>query len=71
MSSLIAKDIQASYKYGRFSKEVLKDISLSLESGEFVCLCGPNGSGKSTLLSILSGLSNPSLQVQGDRKSVV
>ncbi|HUC88682.1 MAG TPA: ABC transporter ATP-binding protein [Candidatus Paceibacterota bacterium] len=35
---------------------VLRDISLSVNSGEFVSLVGPSGCGKSTLLRILSGL---------------
>ena len=39
--------------------EVLKGVSLSIESGEFVCLAGKSGSGKTTLLSILSGLERP------------
>ena len=39
--------------------EVLKGVSVSIESGEFVCLAGKSGSGKTTLLSILSGLERP------------
>lgn len=43
-----------------YSKNVvLKDFSLSVKTGEVVCLQGESGSGKSTLLSILAGLSNP------------
>lgn len=34
---------------------VLKDVSISVQSGEIVGLLGPNGSGKSTLLNIVSG----------------
>lgn len=37
----------------------LKNISLTVNSGSFVCLMGPNGSGKSTLLRLLSGLASP------------
>jgi multiple sugar transport system ATP-binding protein len=36
--------------------EVLKDIDLEVESGEFLILVGPSGCGKSTLLNIIAGL---------------
>lgn len=36
--------------------EVLRDLSIRVEEGEFVCILGPSGSGKSTTLDILSGL---------------
>jgi multiple sugar transport system ATP-binding protein len=36
--------------------EVLKDINLAIESGEFLILVGPSGCGKSTLLNIIAGL---------------
>ena len=35
--------------------EVLRDISIAIEDGEFVALVGPSGCGKTTLLNILSG----------------
>lgn len=46
-----------SFTYG--SHEVLRDINLTVEAGEFVCLLGPSGCGKSTLLRLLAGLSQP------------
>jgi nitrate/nitrite transport system ATP-binding protein len=39
--------------------EVLSDINLSIEEGEFVALIGFSGSGKTTLMSILAGLIEP------------
>ena len=37
----------------------IKDINLSINEHEFVCLLGPSGSGKSTLLRLLAGLERP------------
>lgn len=34
-------------------KQALRDINISLEAGEMLCVCGPTGSGKSTLLRLL------------------
>ena len=45
-------------RYG--TADVLRSVSLTLSSGEFVAIGGPNGAGKSTLLSILAALKRPS-----------
>ena len=45
-----------SYKYEDSSKYVLKDINLSIASGEKICIMGEGGSGKATLTKIISGL---------------
>jgi iron complex transport system ATP-binding protein len=39
--------------------EVLRDVSLTVESGESVALVGPNGAGKTTLMRALAGLLEP------------
>jgi iron complex transport system ATP-binding protein len=45
------------FAYG--DRPVLADVSLSMQSGEFICIVGPNGSGKSTLLKLLLGHLRP------------
>jgi len=39
--------------------EVLRDISLDVREGEFVCILGPSGCGKTTLLNIVGGFLQP------------
>lgn len=39
--------------------EVLRDISLHVEEGEFVALLGPSGSGKSTIFNLIGGIIEP------------
>lgn len=41
------------------TRPVLDDISLDIESGEFISIIGPSGCGKSTLLALISGLLRP------------
>ena len=44
-------------RYGE--KEVLKDINLSIDDGEFMVLVGPSGSGKTTMLKMINRLLEP------------
>lgn len=53
------KHIYKSYKNGDQELQVLKDISLEVEEGEFVAIMGPSGSGKSTLMNIIGMLDTP------------
>ena len=53
----------------------LHDITVTMESGEFISLVGPSGCGKSTILRLVAGLIHPTLgegdgQRQGDRRSL-
>lgn len=52
MALLEVKNITA--KYG--GEEVIKDISFSVERGDYLLVVGENGTGKSTLLKVLTGL---------------
>lgn len=49
-------NIQKHFKDGDNEIEILKDLNLSVEKGEFVAVVGPSGSGKSTVLSIAGAL---------------
>jgi len=49
-----------SFKYGRFSPQVLKGVDLQLEAGEIGILLGKNGSGKTTLFKNILGIHAPS-----------
>jgi NitT/TauT family transport system ATP-binding protein len=49
-----------SFGYGNARKEVLREVSFAVHSGEFVALVGSSGSGKSTVMRLIAGLDQPS-----------
>lgn len=50
------KNLSLSYESDNTTYEALKDINLTINRGEFICIVGSSGCGKSTLLSVLEGL---------------
>ncbi len=52
MGSVILENVSKSFG----TVDVIKDVSLQIDEGEFCVLIGPSGSGKSTLLRLIAGL---------------
>ena len=53
------KNVSKSYGTGDNRVEVLRNINLTIEEGEFVAIVGFSGSGKTTLIKLISGLEFP------------
>ncbi len=69
---LTAKDLCKTFSTGSVQQHVLKNLNLSIESGDFTVIMGNSGSGKSTLLYALSGMDRPtlgSIQYRGEEIS--
>ncbi|MDO6654422.1 ABC transporter ATP-binding protein [Anaerobacillus sp. 1_MG-2023] len=65
---LEASKIQKSYGNKFLKQEVLMDIDVSIERGEFISIMGASGSGKTTLLNVLSSIdrvSGGSIKIEG------
>lgn len=60
MTGLTLKNVTKSFKEGDSTVDALKNVSLTVEPGDFIAIIGPSGSGKSTLLSIAGALLQPS-----------
>jgi ABC-type branched-subunit amino acid transport system ATPase component len=52
---LEVKNLNAGYGF----LQILRDVSLTVDTGEYVCMVGPNGAGKSTTLKTIAGLIAP------------
>jgi len=52
-------EVEKAYQVAGEQVPVLKDLSLTVESGEFLAITGPSGNGKSTLLNMITGIDRP------------
>jgi nitrate/nitrite transport system ATP-binding protein len=59
MAFLEIKDASKTYATGRVRTEVLTNINLEINEGEFVAIVGYSGAGKSTLINLITGLVKP------------
>lgn len=59
MEILRVNHLSKTYGYGEAQVKALRDVSFSLEKGEFAAVIGESGSGKSTLLHCIGGLDEP------------
>jgi putative ABC transport system ATP-binding protein len=59
MALVELRNVSKTYHLGGEVIRALDDISLDIESGEFISIIGPSGSGKSTLMHILGCLDTP------------
>lgn len=59
VNAIEVNNLYKSFKLGKESVEVLKDLSFSIEKGKFLSIMGSSGCGKSTLLYLLGGLDTP------------
>lgn len=53
------KNISFNVADDKGDKEILTDVSLTLEDGKFLVITGPNGGGKSTLAKLIMGIEKP------------
>ncbi len=58
---LQAKDLCKTFSNESVQQHVLKNLNITIDSGDFIVIMGNSGSGKSTLLYALSGMDRPSL----------
>ena len=56
---LTLEHVSFDVKEDREQKEIIKDLSLTLDDNKFIVITGPNGGGKSTLAKLIAGIIKP------------
>lgn len=56
---IVTKNISKTYDSGDAATTAIRDVSITIERGQFISIIGPSGSGKSTLLHIIGLLDQP------------
>jgi NitT/TauT family transport system ATP-binding protein len=59
IGEVVVTNVSKSYGIGQFEKDVVKECSLTIESGKLTVMVGPSGCGKSTLIRLLAGFERP------------
>ena len=72
MALLDINHVDVIYQTEKSETEAVRDLTLSVDEGEFIALVGPSGCGKTTLLSMIAGLLQPTVgTVTIDGKPIV
>lgn len=67
---LIIENLSKTYRSYSEERTVLKNINLTIDKGEFLCILGPSGCGKSTLIRCIAGFEKFEGSVISDGKAV-
>jgi len=60
MEKIVVKNVMKRFiNNQKLPQLVLDDLSLTINSGEFICLLGPSGCGKTTLMNLIAGFDKP------------